>query len=137
MMNLLGAFMGGSQKNSDGGGGNSILWILVIGLLLVYSNATSFLGLESLFGMNNNNCNQPCDDGRGSKRHYRNGAYCEPARQPSFLGPFGNFIGPFNSFFGGNGIFIVGVLAILFLCGDDDFDPGMNEACGTSIIEVE
>lgn len=125
-MNLLGGLMGGGQK---GGNNSSLMWIVVIFLLAFYSNASSFLGLESLFGMNNN-FNNACNDNCGSKKHYKDNACCEPMGPPPIFGPFNNFLG-------GNGLFIIGILALLFLCGDDEIDDGIDEACGTSIVEVE
>lgn len=85
---------------------NYLIWILVAVVVLGFGNSSNVLGFN-FFNVPNS---KP-----GSHKHYSGGKGCAaPAVKTSILP-----VGTQGGFLGGNGLFLLIIVALLFLCKDD------------------
>ncbi|NLZ49232.1 MAG: hypothetical protein GX895_10745 [Clostridiales bacterium] len=90
---------------------NFLIWALIAIIVFGFGKPSSILGLS--YGNTEDNKNQG-----GSKKRCSGG---KDSTLPALRGGLVPFAGPmkFNNFLGGNGLFILGVVALLLLCKDD------------------
>jgi hypothetical protein len=110
---------------------NSIIWIALIFVVIVFGGGASLLGINGL-GVNNppntgfnnptNTGFNPCCNTNNSCNTYSAcSGYQNMPNQNAGLNSFSiPFLGPLGGILGGNGLFLLAVIVILFIVGDDD-----------------
>jgi hypothetical protein len=94
---------------------NYLIWIIVAFVVLGFGKSSNTLGF-SFFGTPNLN-----DTHKSSRKHYSDSKSCEVAPVNTIF-PNVPFLGNQRNgggFLGGNGLFLIAIVAILFLCKDD------------------
>lgn len=94
---------------------NFLIWIVVAFVVLGFGNSSNSLGFSFLGTPN------ASDTHKSSRKHYSSNKACAVAPSNTI---FSNipFIGGNGGFLGGNGLFIIAIVAILFLCKDEKKD---------------
>lgn len=110
--------------NKLGNSNELFIWAIVIVIVMGFGKSGNTLGV-SLF-KDDKYEDRKYEDGKHSGKHYKeNEYYGKP------LGITGFGAGGFNSLLGGNGIFILLIVALLFLCGDK------KEECDNSAVDID
>lgn len=100
------------------GSNNFLIWVILVIIAVGFGKCGDSLGVN-LFKIDN------CHDDKHSRKHCKtNVCYTNPVGGRS-LGP-----GGLNSFFGGNGLFILLVIGLLFLCKD-------NNSCDNAAVSID
>lgn len=93
--------------------GNFLIWILVAFIVLGFGKSSSVLGFNFF--------NVPDNKFGTSRKHYQGGKGGPVPVARAGIFPAAAPVG-FNRFLGGNGLFLVAIIALLFICKDDKKD---------------
>lgn len=121
----------GSLFHKEGGSSNWLIWIIVIFLLFCCGCGNGFNNC-----CDNDDCCDPCCDPCCEKKHHHHHHHhhkhcrnecCNDCNTDCCFGGLGNCFGGFGNCFGGNGIFLLVILFLFFICRKSPFGGCTND----------